>query len=106
MVLYSLPPPPPPTSQDAALKRELTGVRNERDNYQYRVNLLADQLQQCKTGREEEEKLVVDCEDRAAELSQKLVRGASPHDVCVCVRGTIDIHVDTHTCCNLYVHCT
>ena len=56
------------------LKRELSNARNERDNLQYRLNLLKEDLEVALQGKEELQRRTQEQSEKAAGAEGKLVR--------------------------------
>ena len=58
-----------------ALKRELTSSRSERDNVQYRLNLVKSDLEQAVRNKEESERRAQELDEQLQEERGKLVSG-------------------------------
>ena len=57
-----------------ALKRELSNARNERDNLQYRLNLMKEDLEVALQGKEELKQRTQEQSEKAEGVEEKLVR--------------------------------
>ena len=57
-----------------ALKRELSNARNERDNLQYRLNLMKEDLDMALQGKEELKQRTQEEREKLEEAEEKLVR--------------------------------
>lgn len=62
---------------DRDLRRELSNARNERDNLQYRYNLLKEDLNVASDGKQEALQRAEEQERNFLESEQKLVRGGA-----------------------------